>query len=736
MSVDTQVQARFSALREATARQPRTFDRTVNGQQLKTTELFGSNTFSMTVMEEKLPRADFDKMKRVLRGEGQLDAELANTVAHAVKEWALERGATHYTHWFQPMTGLTAEKHDAFLDFDGAGNPIERLTGSQIIQSEPDASSFPSGGLRATFEARGYTAWDPSSPIFLIDTENGATLCIPSVFISYTGEALDKKTPLLRSMAALEKASKGLLAAIGLPTERVVANLGCEQEYFLVDRAWYALRPDLAIAGRTLVGAPAPKGQSLDDHYFGAVPPRVQAFMQEVEHELYKLGVPAKTRHNEVAPSQFELASIYREANVAVDHNQIIMEVLRRVAQRHEFQVLLHEKPYALVNGSGKHCNWSIATDEGDNLLEPGTSPGDNLRFLAVLASVLSGVQKRQGQLRAAIASHGNDFRLGANEAPPAIISCFLGDTLTRVIDALVSGEGLSPDPERALIELGVSQLPDLVKDNTDRNRTSPMAFTGNKFELRAVGSKQSPAVAITTLNAAVAEAMTALTLRIEKLGGGEAAVLEAVKAVFTETRDIRFEKDGYADAWADMAESRGLLNLRKTPEALAQLTTDGALELFAETGVYTAAELNSRYNVYLEQYVTTVGFEVQLMQSIVDSMVLPAALAERAAVATALNDLVALNAAGITVDLEADKARFALLSQLVSELQGRRTALAAAMQKAHDAGDGEATVCAYDVMPAVEALRATVDQLEGVVADGRWPLPKYRELLFLNCSS
>ena len=735
MSVDTQVQARFHALSEATARQPRTFDRTVNGQQLKTTELFGYNTFSISVMEDKLPRADFERMKRVIRGQGQLDQDLANTVAHAVKEWALERGATHYTHWFQPMTGLTAEKHDAFLDFDRHGNAIERLTGSQLIQSEPDASSFPSGGLRATFEARGYTGWDPSSPIFLIEAATGATLCIPSVFISYTGEALDKKTPLLRSMEALDKSARALLDAVGVPTARVTATLGCEQEYFLIDRAFFAIRPDLAIAGRTLVGAQPPKGQSLDDHYFGSVPPRVQAFMAEVEHELYKLGVPAKTRHNEVAPSQFELAAIFREANVAVDHNQIIMEVLRRVAQRHEFQVLLHEKPYADVNGSGKHCNWSLATDEGDNLLEPGTSPGDNLRFLAVLASVLGAVNRRQGLLRAAVASHGNDFRLGANEAPPAIISCFLGNTLTRVIDALVSGEGLSSDPERALIELGVSQLPDLVKDNTDRNRTSPMAFTGNKFEFRAVGSKQSPAVAITALNAAVCEAMDDLTARIIAKGGDEAAALLAVKEVFEETRRIRFEGDGYSNDWTVDAEGRGLLNLRKTPEALAQLTTDDNKALFERTGVYSGAEVESRYNVYVEQYVTTVGFEVQLLESIVDTMVLPAALAERAAVATALNDLVALNAAGIPVDLDADKARFGLLSKLVGDLQARRGALASAMAAAHSADD-EAHVCAYEVMPAVEALRETVDQLEGVVADGRWPLPKYRELLFLNCSA
>ncbi|MCP4808309.1 MAG: glutamine synthetase type III [Proteobacteria bacterium] len=721
--------ARFDAIKTANSRSPRVFQRALgeDGQPLTTADLFGRNTFSLELMSNKLPKPVFKRVEACISRGESLSKNDADVVAHAVKEWALDNGVTHFTHWFQPMTGSTAEKHDAFLTFSG-GQAVERFTGDMLIQSEPDASSFPSGGTRTTFEARGYTAWDPSSPMFIMDNDNGKTLCIPSAFVSYTGEALDKKTPLLRSMQAINKSGNALLKALGMAETHITPTLGCEQEYFLIDRAYWALRSDLAIGGRTVVGAPPPKGQSLDDHYFGSINARVQAFMHEIEQELYKLGVPAKTRHNEVAPCQFELAPVFREANVGVDHNQLIMEILRRVAPRHGFKVLLHEKPFADINGSGKHNNWSLSDTNGDNWLEPGDSPNSNVRFLALLSSILLGVHRYQGVLRAAVASHGNDFRLGANEAPPAIISCFLGALLTRICDALAAGDSLPANPDQAVLELGVNNMPDVAKDNTDRNRTSPLAFTGNKFEFRAVGSTQNPAWPVTVLNTVVAEGMDQVTAWTAEAGGGTAGALKAIGRAVKESAAIRFEGDGYSDAWVEEAARRGLKNLRKTPEALDELRDDAVVKLFASHGVFSPKELEARHAVLTEQYVTAVLIEADTLKLIVDESILHVGIADRAALAGALDRLLELQGKGIDVDTSIEVARFEALSTLVKELGAARAELDTAQAEAgHDAH-----LASTRVVPALERIRAAVDSLEGVVDDKRWPLPKYREMLFL----
>jgi glutamine synthetase len=712
------VAARFQAIQAANHRPVRVFPRPTDndGNPLPVTGYFGRNTFSLELMSKKLPKAVYKRVKACIRDGDKLGRAEADVVAHAVKEWALENGCTHFTHWFQPMTGSTAEKHDAFLTFDSDGSALERFSGDALIQSEPDASSFPSGGTRSTFEARGYTAWDPGSPIFIMENPNGNTLCIPSAFISYTGEALDKKTPLLRSMEAINTAAGDLLEALGEERERVVPTLGCEQEYFLVDRAYWTLRPDLAIGGRTVVGARPPKGQSLEDHYFGAIPPRVQAFMQEVESELYKLGVPAKTRHNEVAPAQFELAPIFAEANVAVDHNQITMEVLRRVAARHDFKVLLHEKPYAGVNGSGKHNNWSLSCD-GENLLEPGSEPTSNLRFLAVLSSVLLAVWRYGGLLRASVATYGNDFRLGANEAPPAIMSAFLGDQLTHICDALAEDRDLPANPSQAMLELGVASVPHVAKDNTDRNRTSPVAFTGNKFEFRAVGSAQNPAWPMTVMNTIVADTMAQITAWIREAGGGPDAVFKAIKRAIKESSPARFDGNGYSDEWVVEAERRGLKNLRKTPEALAELRAEANVAVFVRLGVLSAGEVEARYNVLTEQFVKAADIESDLIRSLVDGAVLPSAYEE-------LTKLAALPA---TVG----QGRLAKLTGLVTQIEQLRVDLDAAWAQVHHSDDHGPAVVSV-VQPVFNALREAVDIVEDVVSDSVWTLPKYREMLFL----
>jgi glutamine synthetase len=623
------------------------------------------------------------------------------------------------------MTGATAEKHDSFLWFDRDGRPIEKFTGSMLIQSEPDASSFPSGGMRSTFEARGYTAWDPTSPMFVMDGGAGKTLCIPSAFLGYHGQALDEKAPLLRSMESLSRAAVKLLGLLGTTTSRVTATVGPEQEYFLLDRAWAALRPDLTIAGRSVLGARAPKGQSLEDHYFGSIPSRVLAFMEEVETELHLLGVSAKTRHNEVAPGQFELAPIFAEANLAADHNQIVMQTLRKVAARHDMLVLLHEKPFAGVNGSGKHVNWSMQTAQGENLLDPGQDPQQNLRFLAFLAATILGVHRHAGVLRASIASHGNDFRLGANEAPPAIISVFLGDFLTKMCDTIVAGNVSNLPTGQALIELGVARLPAIAQDNTDRNRTSPFAFTGNKFEFRAVGSSASISFPTTCLNAAVTDGIEQLCAWIAE-DGGKDALMNAVRRAMVESTPVRFDGNGYSAEWVEEAERRGLPHARTTPAALGALDTDSARGLFTRHGVLTADELHARYEVRLEQFNKKIDIEADVLRAMVDTQVLPVALGDLGDAATQEASLRTLGAR-----CEAAEDRRMRLVGMLDELYAARGALQAAVSAATGDEHERAEANVDSVKPAMERLRAASDALEDFVSDARWPLPRYRELLF-----
>jgi glutamine synthetase len=732
---------RKAAIREITGRVTRLSPHvTESGVPIPTSQFFGINTFGAPQMRDKLPENVYAKLVASIRQGKKLEPDIAPVVAQAIKEWAISRGVSHFTHWFQPQTGLTAEKHDAFLSFDGEGKPIEAFSTGQLIQSEPDASSFPSGGLRATWEARGYTAWNPASPVFIVETGGVKTLCIPSVFIGYNGEALDEMTPLLRSSDVLSAKAMALLELLGdRGVERVYTTMGAEQEYFLIDRAHYALRPDLVMGGRTLVGASPSRGQQLEDHYFGGIPERVQACIAEVEFELYRLGVPIITRHNEVAPCQFEMAPRYEETDLAVDHNQLVMATLRRVALRHGLQALLHEKPFAGINGSGKHCNWSmsIAAAGGDidgfNLLKPGKTPHQNVRFLIFLAAVLQGVHKHAGLLRAGIATAGNEHRLGANEAPPAIISVFMGDMLSRMIEDIVAGKAAGEKAAQQLLKLGVARLPEIERDNTDRNRTSPFAFTGMKFEFRAVGSSQSIAFPVMLLNAAVAEAIEDLTGRLrEQLRSTKSvddAVLEVVRASFRDSAPVRFEGNGYSQEWVEEAARRGLKNLRRTPEALPELVTEQSRTLLAGLGILNEIELESRYHVRLERYVKDMLIEMHTLQELVDTMVLPAGY-------THLSSLVTAAAQGATTGLPiAPLARAATrASELVGELQQARETLGLAVARAeatHDDLTAQAEFLTSGGADAMAAVRKCCDALELTVADEQWPLPKYREMLF-----
>ncbi len=733
---------RFDVIFDLKNRVPRHVEvpRDEQGHKLNISQYFGINTFGLNQMRDKLPSDVYGKLRSTLEHGKGLDKEIANVVAHAIKEWALSRGVTHFCHWFQPQTGSTAEKHDAFLTIDDNKTPIEKFSGAQLIQSEPDASSFPSGGMRTTFEARGYTAWDPSSPVFIMEAGGISTLCVPSVFISYHGDALDEKTALVRSVEVLSTRAVELLHTIGQTgAKRVVATLGAEQEYFLIDRAFYNLRPDLVMAGRTLIGGQPPKGQQLEDHYFGSIPARVLAFMAEMEHELYKLGVPVKTRHNEVAPSQFETAPIFEEVNISTDHNQLTMEVLRKVAQRHGMACLLHEKPFAGVNGSGKHNNWSMAISgssgelDGQNLLEPGKTPHQNLRFLLVVMAVLKGVQKHAGLLRAGIASSGNDHRLGANEAPPAIISVFLGDMLSRILDDVEKSGKSNESGEAAVIRLGVAKLPEVMKDNTDRNRTSPFAFTGNKFEFRAVGSTASTAFPITLLNAAVADGFSEVTALLKsKMSGksADAAIFEVLRELIPQTKAIRFEGNNYSEEWVREAEKRGLPNLRKSPEALKQLVTPSSKKMLVESGVFSEAELTSRFHVRLERYTKDIAIEVESLTQIVDTMVLPAALQYHGQLA---QGAAAAKAAGFAATPQKESAE--RIAHLVDLLSTRKKNLGEAFAKAdaNEDHDAKAMILSQEVMTAMLEVRRVCDELEGLVADTLWPLPKYREMLFLS---
>ena len=705
---------------------------------IPTSAYFGHNTFGARQMRDKLPADVYGKLTESIRLGKKLDPQIAPAVAKAVKEWAISRGVTHFCHWFQPQTGLTAEKHDAFLALDTNGTAIEKFSAEQLIQSEPDASSFPSGGLRATWEARGYTAWNPASPVFIMEAAGTRTLCIPSVFIGYNGEALDEVTPLFRSSEVLSTAARALLETIGdTGALRVYTTMGTEQEFFVIDRTHFAMRPDLVMGGRSLVGAPPPRGQQLEDHYFGGIPERVQAFLAEVEHELYKLGVPIVTRHNEVAPCQFEMAPQFEETDIATDHNQLVMSVLKDVALRHGLQALLHEKPFAGINGSGKHCNWSlsIASDNalnGINLLKPGKTPHQNVRFLLFLAAILKGVHKHQGLLRAGIGTSGNEHRLGANEAPPAIISVFMGAALTKMIEDIIAGRA-GTKAEQAMLALGVAKLPEIEQDNTDRNRTSPFAFTGAKFEFRAVGSSQSIAFPVMLLNTVVAEAITEITteLRAEIAKGGtvDDAAFTVVRKAFKATSAIRFEGNGYSEAWVKEAKKRGLLNLRRAPEALAQLQTPAAKKLFTSTAILTEAELESRYHVRVERYVKDVLIEMETLAEMLDTQILPAAYAYLGTLAEG-----AAKAKQAGIKSIPQKAAAEAIGKLVTGLQTKTGALHAAITKAHALHEDGAKCAAFLTSTGADAMaacRTISDRLEVSIGDAHWPLPRYREMLF-----
>jgi len=735
---------RKAIVQEIARRAPRTVEPT-NGRpgegviRPPTSSYFGINTFGARQMRDKLPKLVYDSLINSVRAGQVLDLEIAPVVAQVIRDWAMSHGATHFSHWFQPMTGLTAEKHDAFFTLDETGQPMESFSGAQLIQSEPDASSFPSGGLRATWEARGYTAWNPASPVFIIESAGVRTLCIPSVFIGYNGETLDETTPLLRSTEVLSKRAVELLELLGdHGVQRVYVTLGIEQEYFLVDRSHFALRPDLAMAGRTLLGAQPPRGQQLEDHYFGGIPERIQACIAEVEQELYRLGVPIITRHNEVAPSQYEMAPVFEECDVAVDHNQLVMATLRKVAIRHGLQAIVHEKPFAGINGSGKHCNWALAIGSerpelaNVNLFKPGRTPHQNLRFLAFLAAVLKGVHRHAGLLRAGIASSGNEHRLGAAEAPPAIISVFMGRELTEMIEHIAAGHDGASEATQAMLRLGVARLPDIQQDNTDRNRTSPLAFTGQKFEFRAVGASASAAFPVTLLNAAVAEALGELTEEVRaSMAGGmsvDDAVLTMVRRTFQETAAIRFEGNNYSEEWVEEAARRGLPNLRRTPEALTELVSEKARRALTTDGILTDRELDARYHVRVERYVNDLLIEMHTMQQLVDTSILPACynylntLADGAAKA---------RTAGITRVPQLAAAEH--VGGLVETLQARREEFVASLSAIEPLDDVEekARLLTSEGARKMAEVRAACDALELHVADELWPLPKYREMLF-----
>jgi glutamine synthetase len=687
-------------------------------------QIFAENVFSQNIQRQRLPRDVFHKLSQTLaRGEA-LDTSLADAVALAMKEWALERGATHYTHWFQPLTGSTAEKHDSFYSPTGEGTALAEFSGKELIQGEPDASSFPTGGIRATFEARGYTAWDPTSPAFILENPNGALLCIPTAFASWTGEALDHKIPLLRSMDALSKSAIHALRLFGNTTaQRVFTTVGPEQEYFLIDEQYYFERPDLITTGRTLFGAKPPKGHELDDHYFGSIPERILACMLETERELAKLGVPTKTRHNEVAPNQYELAPVFENSNVGSDHQQLTMQVMQNVARRYGLICLLHEKPFAGVNGSGKHNNWSMGTDTGENLLDPGDTPHENLQFLFFCAAVIQAVNKHQGLLRASIASAGQDHRLGANEAPPAIISIFLGGELEKVFGAIERGEVGESTPG-SFLGLGTPVLPPLPMHGGDRNRTSPFAFTGNKFEFRALGSSMSLSLPNTVLNTIVAEAIDYLAEElddaIEKDGKTlEEALPEILQRSYAANKQIIFGGDNYAEEWHTEAEERGLLNLKATPDALPYLVSDDTTTLFSNYGVLSERELESRYEVFLEQYVTKLNIEAETAAAIAKTLLLPAAARHGAL----LHDAQLPDLALETHELirEFDYAIKALEKVNLEE------------EQPHDDVLEHAEYMRDKVIPAMEDVREAADKLEKVVADDLWPLPKYSEILFIK---
>ena len=703
-------------------------------------EYFGQLTFGLGQMREKLPKEAYLGLTRALDHGKKISRETAESIALVIKDWSVDKGVTHFCHWFQPMTGLTAEKHDAFITIQHSHHSeisvIERFSGSQLIQGEPDASSFPSGGMRSTFEARGYTAWDPSSPLFIVEGELGKTLCIPSVFFGYHGEALDNKTPLLRSLQVLSQEACDFLKCIGdVDVKSVTATLGPEQEYFLIDRRFALLRPDIMMTGRTLLGAPSTRGQQLEDHYFGAIPSRVKTFMEDLERQLYRLGVPIKTRHNEVAPSQFELAPIFESVNIAADHNSLVMETMKSVANRHSFLCLFHEKPFAGVNGNGKHCNWSIANDKGENLLEPGTTPHQNLRFLAVMAITLKAVHENAAALRASIASPGNDHRLGANEAPPGIISVFLGSLLDKIFENIEKGLA-SQATESQILNLGVSHIPDISRDYTDRNRTSPFAFTGNKFEFRAVGGSANVAVPVTYLNAAVAHSFRKATERLKALLGQKAtrdeAVMDLIRELIKESKAIRFEGNNYSEEWQLEAKKRGLPVLNNTPDSLEVLKHPENTRFLIETNVLTEQELGSRYHVSVERYNKVLEIEMHTLSEMVLAYVVPALESQFLESHQTLAGL-RLDNAKKQQSARVEKIE-ACLGELLSSV-GQLDGLLAEIAKESDESLKMKRIL-KDATPLAEMVRKFADMAESLVADSQWPLPKYREMLFANTIS
>lgn len=685
-------------------------------------EYFGSDVFNESVMKERLPKATYKALKKTIDNGDPLDIEVANIVANAMKDWAVEKGCTHYTHWFQPMTGLTAEKLDSFISPTEDGHVIMEFSGKELVKGEPDASSFPSGGLRATFEARGYTAWDPTSYAFIKEK----ALCIPTAFCSYNGEALDKKTPLLRSMEAINKSALRILKLFGSDATRVTSNVGPEQEYFLVDREMYAKREDLILAGRSLYGAPAPKGQELEDHYFGTIKTRVQAYMKDLDEQLWRLGIYAKTKHNEVAPAQHELAPIYGTTNIATDHNQLTMEIMKRTARKHGFKCLLHEKPFAGINGSGKHNNWSISTNTGVNLLDPGKTPAENAQFLLFLTAVIKAVNDYQDILRASVASAGNDHRLGANEAPPAIISIFLGDELTGVLDAIVNG--VKYEDKRVEMEIGVDVLPHFPKDTTDRNRTSPFAFTGNKFEFRMPGSKLSVAGPNTVLNTIVADVLDQFADELEKADNFQDALDDLIKRTIKENQNIIFNGNGYSDEWPVEAEKRGLLNLKSTPEAVPAFLAQKNVDVFSKYGVYTEAELQSRVEILLDEYCKTLNIEALTMIDMAKKEILPAA-------AKYIKDIAktAELAKSCGAETVFEEETVKEMSALVTEMYKALGTLEADVQKVHSIEDTQEMANFFHdtIFADMGALRVPADKIETLVGKDYWPYPTYSDLLF-----
>ena len=693
-------------------------------------EIFGQNLFTLDKMKVRLPRNTYKEVVKVMEQGGELSMDAANIVAKAMKDWAVEHGATHYTHWFQPLTGITAEKHDAFVTHpDESGKMLTEFSGKELIKGEPDASSFPSGGLRATFEARGYTAWDITSPAFLKESGCGTILCIPTAFCSYTGEALDKKTPLLRSMEALSQQALRIVRLFGnTEASKVVASVGPEQEYFLVDENLFMKRTDLMFAGRTLFGAPAPKGQEMEDHYFGVIRERVGAYMKDLNEELWKLGVTAKTQHNEVAPAQHELAPIYETANIAVDHNQIVMETMKRVAINHGMRCLLHEKPYAGVNGSGKHNNWSITTDNGVNLLDPGDTPNENIQFLLVLACIMKAVDTHADLLRQSASDVGNDHRLGANEAPPAIISIFLGEQLEDVVSQLIETGAATSVKEGGILLTGVSTLPDFQKDATDRNRTSPFAFTGNKFEFRMVGSADSIASPNTTLNAIVAEAFCEAADRLEKADDLEMAIHDLIKEYMTKHQRIIFNGNGYADEWVAEAEKRGLPNIKSMIEAADTITTDKAVKLFEKFGIFTKVELESREEIIYETYAKSINIEALTMIDMAGKQIIPAVIKYTKELADTANSV---KAAGADASMQVELLK--TVSEKLAAMQAALTKLKKLEAEASAMDDVKAQAFFYKdtVREAMDELRRPADELEMIVDKDIWPLPTYGELMF-----